>query len=331
MSASPQLEDGYIRIANELIEAILGFGFTHREQSVLFSIIRKTYGYGKKEDDISASQIGDMCKMARQHVTSTLNALQAKNIITKKRGAYGCVIGIQKNHSLWIGDNHPAQVVPNLDTCPELGLVHNWDTTSPELGQVDSPELGHTKDNLPKDNHQKKKSCAKLDALFEKFYAAYPRKKSKGAAVKAFSKINPDEQLVDAMIASIERAKKSGSWNDINFIPYPSSWLNQQKWLDEIQIEFSEEELEVIRAYNDALGNVTGYYPESKFTEKKASAIRAFRLFSSKAQENPLWFCDYFHWIHQKVTIPPSAGFDWMIELDSFNNIVSGQFNKREK
>jgi len=96
---SPQLEDGYTRIANELLEQVLSFGFSHREQSIIFTIFRKTYGYGKKEDDISASQIGKMCGIARTHVTSTLNLLTEKNVIQKKVGVYGCVIGIQKDYS----------------------------------------------------------------------------------------------------------------------------------------------------------------------------------------------------------------------------------------
>ncbi|WP_374993057.1 replication protein, partial [Burkholderia multivorans] len=53
MKPSPQIEDGYTRIANELYEAILGFGFTQRQLLVLLTVLRKTYGYGKKEDDMS--------------------------------------------------------------------------------------------------------------------------------------------------------------------------------------------------------------------------------------------------------------------------------------
>ncbi len=102
---SPQVEDGYTRIANELLEAILAFGFSLREQTVIFAIIRKTYGYGKKADDMSASQIAALCNMARSHVTATLGSLSCRNIITKTTGRFGSVIGIQKNHRLWISQD----------------------------------------------------------------------------------------------------------------------------------------------------------------------------------------------------------------------------------
>lgn len=156
--ASPQLEDGFIRIANELMEAILGFGFSHREVVVLFSIIRKTYGYGKKTDDISASQLSDLCKVPRQHVTTTLNALAQRNVISKTTGKFGTIVGIQKNHKKWISASQlKATTSPDLGQgCPDTGHVPPQDGGCPDSGQFDSPAVGHTKDNLPKDNLQKK-------------------------------------------------------------------------------------------------------------------------------------------------------------------------------
>lgn len=186
MSASPQLEDGFIRIANELMEAILGFGFSHREVVVLFSIIRKTYGYGKKTDDISASQLTDLCKVPRQHVTTTLNSLAQCNVITKSPGKFGTIVGIQKNHKKWItaarlkelsASPESGQGCPTVGQggCPELGQADSpesghvppQDRGCPESGQVDSPTLGHTKENLPKDNLQKK--APREDRTFKKW------------------------------------------------------------------------------------------------------------------------------------------------------------------
>lgn len=179
--ASPQLEDGYIRIANELMEAILGFGFTHREVMVLFAIIRKTYGYGKKKDDISASQLGELCGIARQHVTTTLNTLAQGNVITKEKGQFGSIIGVQKNYKKWIGSARLKEMSaspesgqvgsPNLGHgSPESGHVPNQDACSPKSGQVDSPTVGHTKDNLPKDNPTKK--SAREEITFKQWMEA---------------------------------------------------------------------------------------------------------------------------------------------------------------
>lgn len=159
MSASPQLEDGFLRIANELLEALLASGFSHREMLVLMTIIRKTYGYGKKTDDISASQISEMCKIARPHVAATLNSLALRNVITKRPGKFGSIIGIQKNHKKWVGKTQTEAIPASTESvqgCTELVHVPNQYEGCTESVQVASTESVHTKDNLPKDNQQKK-------------------------------------------------------------------------------------------------------------------------------------------------------------------------------
>lgn len=148
--AAPQLEDGFTRIANELLEAILGFGFSQRQLSVVFTVIRKTYGYGKKQDDMSAAQIGQICGMGRNHVTEVIGQLTQLNVLTRATGTYGLVIGINKNHKQW-GNKSVEQSVDS----PKSGLVPNRDKGSPKSGQVDSPKSGHTKENLSKETQKK--------------------------------------------------------------------------------------------------------------------------------------------------------------------------------
>lgn len=155
---NPQLEDGFTRIANELFEAILRFGFSQRQMVVLLAILRKTYGYGKKEDDMSASQIGELCNISRNHVTETIGQLVKMGVLTKRQGGYGLILGVDKDYMKWGVDSPKSGLVPNQDS-PNSGLakvVPIRDATSPNSGQVDSPNSGHTKENLPKENQQKK-------------------------------------------------------------------------------------------------------------------------------------------------------------------------------
>lgn len=81
----------------------------------------------------------------------------------------------------------------------------------------------------------KEEKALKALARFEKFWAEYPKKKSKGAAEKIFMRINPSEQLMEKIIFSLRQAKTSGDWtkNDGKFIPYPATWLNAKGWEDE--------------------------------------------------------------------------------------------------
>jgi hypothetical protein len=78
------------------------------------------------------------------------------------------------------------------------------------------------------------KSKSLLNA-FEQFWKAYPKRRSKGQAEKAFLKINPDEQLLSAILEAVERAKKSEDWikEKGKYIPHPATWLNAKGWEDE--------------------------------------------------------------------------------------------------
>jgi len=72
---------------------------------------------------------------------------------------------------------------------------------------------------------------------FDIFWKAYPKKKSKGQAEKAFEKVNPDEQLLQTILNAIDQAKQSDDWQKAGgqYIPYPATWLNVRGWEDEIR------------------------------------------------------------------------------------------------
>lgn len=70
--ASPQTEDGYTAIANEIMEALIAAELSGQEFRIALLVIRKTYGFKKKEDAISLSQ---MCPSIRLVPTSAPAAL----------------------------------------------------------------------------------------------------------------------------------------------------------------------------------------------------------------------------------------------------------------
>jgi len=74
-----------------------------------------------------------------------------------------------------------------------------------------------------------------LKDRFETFWTAYPKKRSKGAAEKAWAKIKPNEQLLGEILDALERAKTSADWQKDGgqYIPYPATWLNAKGWEDD--------------------------------------------------------------------------------------------------
>lgn len=73
-------------------------------------------------------------------------------------------------------------------------------------------------------------------ARFERFWQAWPetRRLAKKAARAQFDKINPDDALLDRMIAAVTAQKRSPKWQENNgeFIPYAERWLKYQRWED---------------------------------------------------------------------------------------------------
>lgn len=92
------------------------------------------------------------------------------------------------------------------------------------------------------------------DIRFDRFWEAYPRREGKKDALKAFRRINPDHELLATMLDAIRKRKLTPQWQDPRYIPLPASWLNQERWNDELAVvEDHDEEppvYEDLREYN---------------------------------------------------------------------------------
>jgi hypothetical protein len=77
---------------------------------------------------------------------------------------------------------------------------------------------------------------------FDGFWSAYPRKVGKGAARKAWGKIKPAAELVERMLSTLTWQRTSEQWTKDGgkFIPYPATWLNQERWTDEPPVDSSK-------------------------------------------------------------------------------------------
>jgi hypothetical protein len=73
--------------------------------------------------------------------------------------------------------------------------------------------------------------------MFEEFWALYPRKIAKGAAIKAWQKLTKSDQseVIESLPNHIKYWQVKGTEKE--FIPYPASWLNAMRWLDELDFE----------------------------------------------------------------------------------------------
>lgn len=66
------------------------------------------------------------------------------------------------------------------------------------------------------------------------FWKLWPKKVSKGQAEITWGKLHPDKELLDKILAGVERAKKMDRrFQTVEFTPHASTWLNDRGWEDE--------------------------------------------------------------------------------------------------
>ncbi len=100
--ANPQWENGYTKIANDILEALAGIRINGEARQCLDVVLRKTYGFNKKEDIISLSQFTLITHLGKEHLCRNLNKLAKMNlIITQKGNGKGNIYRFNKDYSTW--------------------------------------------------------------------------------------------------------------------------------------------------------------------------------------------------------------------------------------
>lgn len=123
----------------------------------------------------------------------------------------------------------PESPLTGESVTPDSEVTGPLTSESPKQGKEQGKE---------QEKRKRKRSTPDEHPLFDRWYSRYPLKKSKGSAVKAFNKLDPDVALVDMMISALERqiVERAAKRERDEWIPewrYPATWLNAQAWLDE--------------------------------------------------------------------------------------------------
>lgn len=138
--SNPQLEDGFTPIANEVLEALCQVNLSPYESRLLWCIIRKTYGYRKKEDWIANSQLIAMTGLPKGSVSKAKARLLKRKIVTQT----GNRIAFNKFYMQW--DQLPIEVTHEKVTCTETIDTHRETKVSVERDTKETP----TKETIQK-------------------------------------------------------------------------------------------------------------------------------------------------------------------------------------
>jgi len=318
---SPQVEDGYTKIANELLEAIAKFGFSSRQFSVLLAVMRKTYGFNKKTDDIGLSQIVKLTGIEKSNVSKTVRLLADMRVLLRSQGAFGHKLSINKHYSQW-----GVVISTTPDTVVKTTTPPVVKTTTPPVVKTTTTKDNPSKDNLSKEkNLLRNRDCA--SASFDAFWAIWPKKKDRKKALAAFVKINPDDALLQTILAAVAAQAATASWIDDGgeYIPHPTTWLNGARWEDEVKPvagAFSADNQAFIDTFNDNIGDKA--LPVGEWSQKIADLI-AVALAGKWGMDLERWG-KFWCFVRDDCQFKGSVSFEWLMNHDNIVRIVRGEF-----
>lgn len=107
-------------------------------------------------------------------------------------------------------------------------INNNITPYNPPKGDAPAADKPKRKKRAPKDTADWKPE------RFEGFYRLYPLKRNRQKAIQAWDKLRPDDDLIAVMGRALLAQMESEEWRRGIGIPYPSSWLNGQRWTDQI-------------------------------------------------------------------------------------------------
>lgn len=92
------LDDGYLRLANQMMSALCQVKLSDRENRLLLAVIFKTYGFNKAFDWIANMQITELTGIDKTHISKVKKGLFERHILIKD----GKKIGVNPVVSDWL-------------------------------------------------------------------------------------------------------------------------------------------------------------------------------------------------------------------------------------
>jgi phage replication O-like protein O len=151
--ADVQLENGYTKIANEILERMALTKLSPIQYRLIFVIWRYTYGFNRKEHEFSLSFFGKATNYDERQIRRELQKLEQRKIIFQKVSpGKPRLISFNKNYDEWIldeteGNSTPGKVTPDKTTQGTPGKV-----TPGAPGNSTPQEIKNINKNLNKDD-----------------------------------------------------------------------------------------------------------------------------------------------------------------------------------
>jgi phage replication O-like protein O len=152
--ASPQLENGFTRIANELLEALYRTRLTGGEWDIVMCILRASFGWSKKVAPVSVGEVARRLGKHYSHTKQTVRELITRGIL--ERQAQG--IRIIKDYERWGG----RCSVPGTVERPGDGRGAQGGTVDRPMGGTNFVPTSSLNPTSPKGRQPRKESSKEI-------------------------------------------------------------------------------------------------------------------------------------------------------------------------
>lgn len=75
--ANPQLEDGFMRVANGIVDNICKLSLNGTEQKVIWCVIRYTYGFNRKSHRLRGKQLMKIMDFQRKKIRNLMSFVES--------------------------------------------------------------------------------------------------------------------------------------------------------------------------------------------------------------------------------------------------------------
>lgn len=168
--------------------------------------------------------------------TLNRNILKQQGFIDFKPGRPGK----QTEYVLLDLEKYTYNMLPQTEPQTELKTEPQTEPTTELKTELQTePPFIYSNTNIQsnkKQNKTKQINLSDSETGFDVFWEHYPRHEGKTKARESFIKALRKGVKLDELVAAIEKHKQSAQWQKDGgqYIPHPATWLNQQRWEDEV-------------------------------------------------------------------------------------------------
>jgi phage replication O-like protein O len=274
----------HTQLFNEVLEGMAYAKLSPNEWQFIMVLWRLTYGrknMAHKESGKFTTWINaEWCRrtgISKQNMNRIKNNLLRKKVIVKKKG----MIGFNKHFKKWDkGSHYRLHSQDRLRSQNRLQVlpVQTTDVVNTDYSKAPKVKSSAEIESLKK---ERKKETIYEEDIFNKFWEKYPKKKQKQTAFKTFKKYHQSGEVsLEDILRLLEHYKKV-DWADreMKYIPYASSWLNKQPWLDDdvtnVPLLTRYERSEIVR--REWFKWQKGQISEKEFEKRKLAILAKYK------------------------------------------------------